>query len=298
MAAEFEVGTAWTALILPYMEQKNLYEIMTFQEDSRGNFQWAAPLPGIPGRDALSNRAYAFFRNIYVCEQSVPAFRCPSSPFPASAADISGDNWIVQRRVPTNYLGCVSGRILLDRRRQLAPVPWVSGAMANTEVITDLDGMFINKIPHQRIKVNDKSYGLIGIKLSSVTDGLSSTIAIGEAEPDLRVLPEMGVIRENNAINFGRKDHWAYGGDDVDTNNQGDMSEHLGSTGVPMNLKAVPPGTPAFAAYEICFGSSHTGGANFGFGDGAVKFMSQNLDPVVYSGLGSRNQGEIVQVDE
>ncbi|MFO0180236.1 MAG: DUF1559 domain-containing protein, partial [bacterium] len=233
---------------------------------------------------------------IYVCEQRFPAFRCPSSAFPESAADISGDNWIVQRRSPTNYLGCVSGVIQLDRRRQVAAAPW--GGSAPTEVIHDLDGVFVNKMAHQRIRFNGRGYGILGTTLGTITDGTSNTIAIGEAEPDIRAVPEMGVIRERNEPNMGRKDHWAFGGDDVDTNNQGDMSEHLGSTGVRMNLLSVAPGSAAFAAYEISFGSKHTGGANFGFADGSVRFLSQQIDQTTYSAYGSRNGGEVARGED
>lgn len=295
MAAEFEVGTSWHALILPYMEQGNNYDLMTFQEDGNGNYQWAFPIPGITGDAALNNRRYnLFFRNIYVCEQRIPTFRCPSSSFPESVADISGDNWIVQRRAPTNYLGCVSGVITQDRRRQVAPTPW--GGSASTEIIHDLDGAMINRIAHQRIRYNEKSYGMIGARLASVLDGTSNTIIIGEAEADIRAVPEMGVVRENNQPNMGRKDHWAFGGDDVDTNNQGDMSEHLGSTGVRMNLPPVAPGTPEFAAYEISFGSRHASGANFGLVDGSVRFLSETINPVVYTALGTRAQSDAAQL--
>lgn len=296
MAAEFGVGTGWSSLILPYIEQGNLYNILTFQEDSMGNFQWAAPVPGIPGSTAFEHPAFARFRNIYACEQPIPSFRCPSSAFPDSAADISGDNWIVQRRVPCNYLGCVTGILTDDRRPQNVNRPW--GGSGLVEVISDLDGVFIQKLNHQRIKRNGKSYGEIGCDIASITDGTSNTIAIGEAEPDLEVLPEMGVIRENNQSGRGRKDHWTLGSDDVDTTNQGDMSELLGSTGVPMNMRKVPPGSPEFAAYEFSFGSRHVGGANFGLADGSVRFISQNIDATIYSNLGSRNDGLPVALDD
>ncbi len=295
MGAEFEVGTAWSSLILPFMEQSNAYNLLTFQEDSQGNFQWASGLPGIPGIDALNNPSYRFFKNIYVCETKISTFRCPSSAFPDSAADISGDNWIVQRRAPANYLGCVSGKITNDRRRQTVATPW--GSTGATEVISDLDGIFIQKMNHQRIKRNDQSFGMTGCNIGSIVDGTSNTIAIGEAEPDLRVVPDMGVIRENNASTFGRKDHWPFGSDDVDTNNQGDMSEHLGSTGVGMNLRPVAPGSAAYAAYEISFGSRHVGGANFAFADGSIRYLSQTLDAATYSNLGTRNGGEVVTVE-
>lgn len=295
MGAEFGVGTAWSGLILPFMEQGNAYGLLTFQEDAAGNYQWASPLPGIPGNDALNNPSYRFFKNIFVCEAKVPTFRCPSSAFPESAADISGDNWIVQRRTPSNYLGCVSGKLTNDRRPQTVSRPW--GGTGSVEVIADLDGIFIQKMNHQRIKIDDKSYGLTGSNIGSITDGTSNTIAIGEAESDLTVVPEMGVIRENNASQSGRKDHWPFGSDDVDTTGQGDMSEHLGSTGVAMNLPKVASGTAAFAAYELSFGSRHVGGANFGYADGSVRYLSQSIDAATYSGLGTRNGGEVVSSD-
>ncbi len=291
MAAEFEVGTAWQSLILPYMEQNNIFEEMTFQEDGDGNYQWAFGVPGITGQAALSNRAYnKFYKNIWACEQSISTFRCPSSQFPAKAADISGDNWIVQQRAMSNYLGCVSGTLTVDRRRQTAATPW--GGTGQTEVISDLDGIMVNRIPHQRIRYNGQSFGSTGTKIQHVKDGTSNTILLGEAEPDIAVMPEMGIINENNAANSGRKDHWGFGGDDVDTNNQGDMSEFLGSTGVPMNAPKVAQGSAAFAAYELSFGSRHPGGATFAYGDGSVRFLQDSIDPAAYSALGSRNLGD------
>ncbi|MBU6275745.1 MAG: DUF1559 domain-containing protein [Planctomycetes bacterium] len=292
LGAEFDVGTSWHSLVLPFVEQDSLYQLLTFQEDSLGNYQWAFGVPGITGTAALTNRAYnRWYKNIYVCEQPLATFRCPSSTFPDQVADISGDNWIVQRRAPTNYLGCVTSSLTVDRRRQVANAPW--GGSAATEVIHDLEGVITNRVPHQRITFNGKSYGLTGTRIASVTDGTSSTILIGEAEPDLTAVPEMGVVRENNAINFGRKDHWLYGGDDVDTTNQGDMSEHLGSTAVPINARKVPPGSAAFAAYEFSFGSRHPGGATFGLTDGSVRYIADSIDAATYAALGSRGNGEV-----
>lgn len=198
----------------------------------------------------------------------------------------------MQRRTPSNYLGCVSGVIADDRRPRNVDRPW--GGSGTVEVISDLDGIFIQKMNHQRIKMNGKSFGLTGSKMGSITDGTSNTIAIGEAEPDISVIPDMGLVRENNASMMGRKDHWAFGSDDVDTTNQGDMSELLGSTGVRMNYPKAQPGTPEFAAYEFSFGSSHTGGANFGRADGSVTFVSESIDLQTYSWLGSRNDGQVV----
>ncbi|MBA3312592.1 MAG: DUF1559 domain-containing protein [Planctomycetota bacterium] len=45
---------------------------------------------------------------------------------------------------------------------------------------------------------------------------------------------------------------------------------------------------------ELSFGSQHTGGAQFAFGDGAVRFISENVNTTVYAGLASANGKETV----
>ncbi len=307
LGAEFNVGSGWTAFILPYLEQDSAFKGLTFREDDISNDQWAAGLPGVGGDPTSAN---ASVRNIGLCELKYKMFRCPSSTVPDNYADISGDNWIVQKRAPANYLGCVSGKIVDDRRRMTANTPWGSTG-SGTEDIHTLDGIFVGKAVHQRIVWQGThrttgqpfqfSGGMTsGVTMVGITDGTSNTIAIGEAEPDSRGVALAGIERENNTSGCGRKDHWAIGSDDVDTSNQGDMSEFLGSTGVPINyLRNAPPApcTTQFAAYELSYGSRHTGGANFLFADGSVKFVRDSVSPATLSALGTRNGGEVIGND-
>jgi prepilin-type processing-associated H-X9-DG protein len=61
---------------------------------------------------------------------------------------------------------------------------------------------------------------------------------------------------------------------------------------------------PAYAAYlgnvitgpGFSFMSSHTGGCNFLFMDGTVRFLTDNIDMKTYRALGSRNGGEVVDL--
>jgi prepilin-type processing-associated H-X9-DG protein len=78
-----------------------------------------------------------------------------------------------------------------------------------------------------------------------------------------------------------------------------------GTTNVPMNtltgpyynrtmqdaatLRTVITTSPLFA-----FRSAHTGGCNFLFCDGTVKFVSQTIAMPTYKALGSRNGGEVI----
>jgi len=298
LGAEFNVGTGWSALILPYIEQDSAFRGLTFREDPIANDQWALPLPGQIGNPSSPD---ASLRNIGFCEISYKMFRCPSSTMPQNYPDISGDNWIVQRRASANYLGCVSSVIVNDRRRvEGIARPW--GGTGGTEDIHTLDGIFVAKQAHQRVTYNNVSYGgySSGVTMLGITDGTSNTIAIGEAEGDQRGVALAAIEREDNTPTYGRKDHWAVGSDDVDTGNQGDMSEFLGSTAVPINyLRNTPPtpGTAEFAAYELSFGSRHTGGANFLFADGSIRFVRDSISAQSLRSLGSRNGGEVIGND-
>jgi len=43
------------------------------------------------------------------------------------------------------------------------------------------------------------------------------------------------------------------------------------------------------------FASDHPAGANFGFGDGSVRYISQTISIIVYQQLGNRHDGMLIQ---
>ena len=74
---------------------------------------------------------------------------------------------------------------------------------------------------------------------------------------------------------------------------------------MPMNTLSGPYYTRADTATDrlnllmttsplYAFRSTHTGGCNFVFADGSVKFLRQSVDMVTYQALGSRNKGEVI----
>ena len=68
---------------------------------------------------------------------------------------------------------------------------------------------------------------------------------------------------------------------------------HANATDRPHNLPASCT-TPGLSVNDLPFGSFHTGGVNFAYGDGAVKWMPNEIDIGLYLALGSRNGGETV----
>lgn len=108
-----------------------------------------------------------------------------------------------------------------------------------------------------------------GIPLRIITDGTSKTIGFGETAD--------GHLKET-------RNRWTAAGRYVDG---------LRTTQNPMNT---PPDIPVFFSsdgYKTtgCFASKHPGGANFGFGDGRVEFLSEDIAIDLYQAMSTR-EGE------
>jgi prepilin-type processing-associated H-X9-DG protein/prepilin-type N-terminal cleavage/methylation domain-containing protein len=294
LGMERTAGGYWSAFILPYVEQAAGFGALTFSEDS-GNAQWAAPWPGVA--NASLGSPDPSIRNIALSETQFSLFRCPSANIPTFMLDVSGyegGGWVVQKRVPTTYLGNASGTATNDFRP--SPAEGGIGGPSSSpygKPIWKENGIFIAR----EMKPTVREGGMGHIRLSDITDGTANTIALGEAvpytdDPDYQMLhppPE-------NYGHGGRKDHWAFGGDDCDNYEGCDWSEAMGSTGVPINIGGGQPldrSDPLYDAWEVSYGSRHSGGANFCFADGSVKFLRDNISPATFRALGTRSGGEV-----
>jgi prepilin-type processing-associated H-X9-DG protein len=73
----------------------------------------------------------------------------------------------------------------------------------------------------------------------------------------------------------------------------GYASYSFGSTGMMFNTTV---GTPANLTARLgAFRSDHSGGANFLWGDGSVRFLTNGrVDLLMYQAMGSRDGGEVV----
>ena len=201
-----------------------------------------------------------------MCETVLSIYRCPATISPEHIFDVSCDGWAVQRRVPCTYLAVCSGVIVTDVYH---------GDAIDFEYWQTLDGSFMRDNPR---------------RVGDILDGLSNTAFVGESEPNPIVQIPGRPEDMYNRLPSAAKDHWALGGDDGDMTR--DMSESLGSLGVPLNVPIQQPGSFRFDAYEIGYRSNHGGGANFVFGDGSVKFITDGAAPGVLKAYGTRAGGE------
>jgi prepilin-type N-terminal cleavage/methylation domain-containing protein/prepilin-type processing-associated H-X9-DG protein len=118
------------------------------------------------------------------------------------------------------------------------------------------------------------------VRLASVTDGTSNTIAAGEVLPAQRA--DNNVWEWNSGgygttvpISYPSGQSCALPGNNWNTNNWASRCAYT-NTG---------------------FKSHHPGGANFVFVDGSVHFLKQTINMFTYCALGSRAGGEIVSSD-
>ncbi|MCA9008595.1 MAG: DUF1559 domain-containing protein [Planctomycetaceae bacterium] len=112
-------------------------------------------------------------------------------------------------------------------------------------------------------------------KIRDITDGTSNTIFAGEA-----VQHPTGNSRAtwHKALNGGNA--WIAAQQESDAVHWARYGV-IGINDYPLAPGQTPfssQGSAATAQHQICFGSEHAGGAQFLFGDGSVKFLSDNLD--------------------
>ncbi len=118
-----------------------------------------------------------------------------------------------------------------------------------------------------------------GVKLTDVTDGTSSTLLAGEMGFQLKDYlftsgTYAGQVRGGNTS-------WAFGY----------TSYTFGGTKLQLNTVAAPASVNDRLQ---TFRGDHTGGVNFVFADGSVRFLSNTTDPVAYTAMGTRANGEVI----
>jgi len=232
-------GQSWTWAVLPYVDQTALFEVMPSPINDSG--WWG-------GTDQRS------LDLIMIARTAVSTFLCPSQPNgPREPRNING----LSNRAMSNYLASAGGDARNDN--------------LGTNGVDRSDGLF------HAVDMNGGSGR--AFKFADVTDGLSNTVLVGEAEYLLNASRGCDIC-----------DRYLFYHMNADSGAGSDFSEVLGST-----FYAINPDATNNSERECSFGSFHTGGANILFADGKVRFMSENVDLVgVWRPLGSRAGDELI----
>ena len=123
------------------------------------------------------------------------------------------------------------------------------------------------------------------IRLTDVSDGTSNTLMAGERPPP-------------KGFRLG----WWYAGVGTDNGGSGEMHIGVRETNGSSFFRSCPAGPYRFkhGAFDVVcdafhFWSPHSGGANFAFADGSVRFLTYEADAILPA-LASRAGGEVVDI--
>jgi prepilin-type N-terminal cleavage/methylation domain-containing protein/prepilin-type processing-associated H-X9-DG protein len=143
-----------------------------------------------------------------------------------------------------------------------------------------------------------------GVEVGSATDGLSKTMMVGERWYQLRAWT-VGVywatLPPGHSITLKRPPSGPVPSGHVSAAKNLDSRFPLNATlygtvkykihNNDTDRPVIPAGggSPQMGLNDVVFGSFHSGGANFVYGDGSVHFLNDEIDIDTYLALGSRN---------
>ncbi|MEX0725681.1 MAG: DUF1559 domain-containing protein [Planctomycetaceae bacterium] len=87
-------GTSWHYQLLPYLDQANVYNLVSFE--------------GYTGTTSSAS-IWITGNNLSAVETLIPVFRCPSDPTPAQET-----NAMIERRAHGNYIACADSQEIVD----------------------------------------------------------------------------------------------------------------------------------------------------------------------------------------
>ncbi|MCA9036225.1 MAG: DUF1559 domain-containing protein [Planctomycetaceae bacterium] len=259
-------GTSWMYHILPFIEQKAVYEIWRNDYNVFNNAEIAreANVNG-QGPWHLNGGAPAL--------TDIPAFYCPSRRTKIDRQKYSS-NYVLDSAATTklstgvtgggnDYVGCAGSGILFDKtpavRSLFDPTP------AQLQYLTEQVPTAANNLNSLNGNIG-MFYANSSVRIDDVQDGTSHTILIGEAErfDTLKIAAALKTDEQRAS------DGWAWGG--------------------PATLFSTLEGPNKRKSYEYA-GSSHDTIVQVALCDGSARSISENIGIQVWQRLGNRGQG-------
>jgi prepilin-type N-terminal cleavage/methylation domain-containing protein/prepilin-type processing-associated H-X9-DG protein len=272
-----EDGLGWATKILPYIEEQSVYDRIVHNG-----------LPGFDGdpwKESDPAQMGGIFKAAYAAGRSplpggdtiISVFRCPSADLPALVPDNSYFG-AAGTSVNTGY---AAGHYKGSRGYCDRGMFWRTAEGLNTQTCTNVDidgdGVLdtVTKKPFTRVRIQD------------VADGTSKTIAIGEAA---YFASGDGTNRGDFPIWFGTA--WEDGSTLFKT--QDIINCNIGGARAFPLAAGERARLPGGSAVDDCAYGWHAGGVNFGFVDGSVHFLTENLELRLFALLGDRMDGEVI----
>lgn len=268
----------WTEMLLPFLDQGNIYNTINFSvpmgfgSATGGPVAIANDSPGTPYSASQNFQA--------IMSSSIPAFICPTTPRGSNVnAPYLNDWWHGSVSSVPFYNGggaCDYAALASWSDMQNATVPRNSGN-------TMMDG-------------DSKGINSGGIKISQVPDGLSNTLLLAEVANKANEWA-MGIKRgPNSSSGNDPSGKPALGGDSWNDWQMGIVGMRPITPGSYSTQNGSPTGRQKGQCAVNCDNkwniySFHQGGAHIILGDGSVRMISQNINLATLSSMLCINDG-------
>jgi prepilin-type N-terminal cleavage/methylation domain-containing protein/prepilin-type processing-associated H-X9-DG protein len=255
-------GAGWIVFVLPQLEEQSLFDQFRPYLDKK----WYGVKQGLNKNDAPLRAALA-------SQPSV--LQCPSDQFPGPRADQYpySDGSQVESPGATVAITCYKGNAgdtaytnSDDLPPFNTPLGYWSGGPQYTASGQKMDCHYARDCFGILWR---ETYARGGVKMKEITDGTSHTFLIGEASPV-----------DGNSPAFNCEGDWAITGVQINWDWRS-FASCVSASGLPTcwwDMRG--------------FRSSHTGGVQFAYVDGSVRFIPDSIDHPVYRALSTRKKGD------
>jgi len=281
-------GTNWSVFILPYIEQGNVYNRLTFTGDAG----WTDD-PNQATSSAVNNVKLA-------ANTVIPIYRCPADPHPALIAN--GSNVPGGIQVTRNSYVAIAGAVdRLDTAGQFRETRNTDGSSWSIDFgITAWGGLIVPA--YSRITFNN------------IPDGLSNTMMISEQADyltysDGRRGGDYDMTTTANGLFRGHPGTYRDGSGNL---SQGaNWMDSRGQTFTTIRYRinqktgwkaatdyvGVSPSRWQSEGANVPLVSGHGGGVNVLVGDGSVRFLNDNTDLLMLARFATRDDGGVLSLN-
>lgn len=268
-------GNTFFSRLLPYVEANTVYDLWNWTDtNAAAQSNLLDPSTGVKNQNAPTAAV-------------IPIFLCPSDLLRNEPTQLT----YAATGYPTGWFGMTS---------------YLGSCGTKSTYFGDIDmkadGLFFMVGPNSK-PFNNQTFlqrNAKPVRIRDIVDGTSNTIMFGERYHfDLN----FDMIHHFNSTGSGSPRSryviaqwgvWGWTGG-------GNGTTHvLGSSQTPINYRTPPTAPDTFAEVNKrtgAYGSGHSGGANFAFADGSVRFVAEQITLVTLQQLTTRAGSEVV-VDE